>query len=342
MGVVVADIADIPNLSETGLSVARIQEFDLESLRRSELGPFSFEESIPAARRAIDLYNQVPVQFVDELPEQQKTLLRDNANATFILLEEVLAFDPSSVDNPNQVKSQLLINLESLRDPQFQYIHPIISYLATRQHDFGALERQARAAAQAARDEAARLRETLEDAEVEANRILDEVRKTAAEQGVSQQAFHFAAEAKEQSEEAKNWQRYTIGTAFLLGAFAVGSLFIGRAFLVPVNAYDAFQLGLSKVLIFATIAFMLFLCARTLMAHRHNRVVNKHRQNALLTFNALVEATSGEDARDIVLTHASACIFAPQDSGFSKNQPSGPPLIEIMPKLSASSGQAVG
>ncbi len=99
---------------------------------------------------------------------------------------------------------------------------------------------------------------------------------------------------------------------------------------------------MSKVLIFGVIAYMLVLCARNFLSHKHNGIVNRHRQNALLTFKSLTDAASGEDRRDIVLTHAAACIFSPQDTGYTRG-PSGQDnspakLFEVLPKLSGSSG----
>jgi hypothetical protein len=87
---------------------------------------------------------------------------------------------------------------------------------------------------------------------------------------------------------------------------------------------------------------MLFHCARTALAHRHNAVVNHHRENALLTFNALVAAAADEDNRDIVLTHAASCIFAPQDTGYTRHttsQGSAVQVIEALPKIARAAGQ---
>jgi hypothetical protein len=74
--------------------------------------------------------------------------------------------------------------------------------------------------------------------------------------------------------------------------------------------------------------------------HRHNAVVNKHRQNALLTYRALVEAGSEGGTRDIVLTHAASCIFAPQDTGFTKSDSDGgnatANFIDAVPKVVSS------
>ena len=111
----------------------------------------------------------------------------------------------------------------------------------------------------------------------------------------------------------------------------------------PDSPYAAVQLGLSKILIFAVIAYMLFHCARTTLAHRHNAVVNHHRENALLTFNALTSAASDPDKRDIVLTHAASCIFSPQETGYTKQtgaQGSAVQVVEALPRLAHMVGQA--
>jgi hypothetical protein len=104
-------------------------------------------------------------------------------------------------------------------------------------------------------------------------------------------------------------------------------------------------LGLSKILIFAVLAYMLLLCARNFLSHKHNAIVNKHRQNALLTFNALVAAAGTEERRDVILTYAAACIFSPQDTGYTKAG-AGPQsemplnIIQALPKLMSGGSHA--
>ena len=54
------------------------------------------------------------------------------------------------------------------------------------------------------------------------------------------------------------------------------------------------------------------------MSHKHNAVVNRHRHKALKTFKALADAASNDKQRDVILTHASQCMFFPQDTGYTK------------------------
>ncbi len=74
------------------------------------------------------------------------------------------------------------------------------------------------------------------------------------------------------------------------------------------------------------------------MSHKHNQVVNRHRENALKTFKALSEGAANPDNKDIILTHASQCIFSPQDTGYTQGNSSSDSgtslksVIEILPK----------
>jgi hypothetical protein len=79
--------------------------------------------------------------------------------------------------------------------------------------------------------------------------------------------------------------------------------------------------------------YALVLCSRTFLAHTHNAIVNRHRQNALLTFQALVNAAKEESKKDIILTHASACMFSPQETGFTKHASEGTSnIIQLLGK----------
>ena len=82
---------------------------------------------------------------------------------------------------------------------------------------------------------------------------------------------------------------------------------------------EAIQLAVSKILVFATIGSFVLLSAKNYMASRHNAVVNKHRQNSLATYQALVEAAGDQANRDIVLTKAAESVFGAQPTGFAKS-----------------------
>jgi hypothetical protein len=64
---------------------------------------------------------------------------------------------------------------------------------------------------------------------------------------------------------------------------------------------------------------MMFISTKNFLNHKHNAIVNKHRQNALMTHSALVEASGDQGVRDAVLLQASSCIFSPQSTGYASS-----------------------
>ena len=217
---------------------------------------------------------------------------------------------------------------------------PLIAYGGTRLRDFSTIDAEARAAVQAAKDTAEQAATELKKQHEEAKKLLDDVRRIAAEQGVSQQSAYFKGESEMHELAAETWRWNAIYLAIGLGVFAALSIFVHKwSVLSPANNYEAIQLTLSKILIFAVIGFMLVLSARNFLASKHNAIVNRHRYNALLTFNALVEAAGSPDRRDIVLTYAASCIYAPQETGFSKGSERTeiiPNIIQSLPKIGSS------
>lgn len=326
-------------------SLERIQSFHVSTLpRTTDLGArLNFEEAVAPASRLVNLFKQFPIQFIGELPQNQLTLLQQQADALFNTFSQILQFDPSETPDALSFRTNTITNLRNQYQQYFDALYPLISYGASRLRDFSALESQARAAAQSATDSAAQLTTELEKSKQEAERILSDVRRVAAEEGVSQQAIYFNQDSTTHDKNAEYWRKRTVQIAVGLGIYAAVSAFFHKIpFLAPTSTYDAFQLGLSKLLIFAVIAYMLLLSARNFLAHKHNAIVNRHRQNALLTFNALVDAAKGEDRKDIVLTYAAACIFSPQETGYTKSsggQTEMPTsIIQALPKAVAVGG----
>ena len=76
------------------------------------------------------------------------------------------------------------------------------------------------------------------------------------------------------------------------------------------------QLALAKVIAFSILFSAVLWAGRIYRAHRHNYVVNKHRQNALSTFEAFAKASEDTPTKNAVLLQATQCIFSPQSTGY--------------------------
>lgn len=329
-----------PSDRENAIAVIKeLQEWDVASLaREEELGrQFAFNAAVSPAKRLRTLFQQIPIAHLTELPGPQLQPLAQQANAILNRFRDLIEFDPTKIENPAAQRTFLVTQLEEIYDGVFASVWHQIAYLSSRERDFGAMEVEARSVVETVRREAATLKQSLEAQNADAAQILQEIRQVAAEQGVSQHAIHFKNEADHHKAQSDIWFARTLAAGGVLLAYAVASLFIHNIpGAYPDGPNGAIQLAISKVLIFGIIAYVLFLVARNYMSHRHNEVVNRHRQNALATFTALAEATSDAASADIVLGHAAACIFSPQETGLTKQDMSGSdgvPALQIMPRI---------
>jgi len=271
-------------------------------------------------------YKRLPLSVLDDFPKAVLEPIESRTNADLKLLDELLKFDPASVQNPAQARLSLIERTGAAYSNTFPILYNSIAYSLYKTGDFGALETQARVALGNIQTEAARITKALEKDKEEAERILEEVRKAAAEQGVSQQAIYFQQSADRHDKEATAWQYWTVWVAIGVGVFAVASLFFHKiSWLAPSDMYQTLQLGVSKVLVFAVLSFMLYLCARNMLSHKHNGIVDRHRQNALMTYKAIVDAAGDTPNREVILVQAAACIFSPQGTGYTRDSIPQPP-----------------
>lgn len=325
--------------NEAEESLARMQTFDVQQLpRESELGTeLNFRAAVEPAERLVSLYKRLSVTALDDLSVQALQQIKDRANTDFTHLKQVLDFKVATQSNPQQTRDSLIQQIAQTYEPSFQILHPYIAYSLHRSADFQRLDADARATMQAIADRARKLETQLQEHEGEAKRVLEEVRKVAAEEGVTQQSIHFKNEAERHEGEAVTWQTRTVNLAWGLGAYAVISIFLHKVpFLAPTNSYETVQLAVSKVLVFSVLAYMLFLAARNFLNHKHNAIVNRHRQNALMTHKALVEAANESGVRDAIMVQAAGCIFAPQGTGYTQESTvdtqGARPVVELLSK----------
>lgn len=326
--------------TEAEESLARMQQFDVSSLpRERELGSeVNFLGAVEPATRLVDLYKRLSVTALDDLSQQGLQQVRDRANSDFALLKQALDFKLASQQNPQATRDSIIQQLTASYDPSFQTLHPYIAYSLHRSADFQRLDADARATMQAISDRAGKVEAQLQEHEKEAQRVLTEIRSVAAEEGVTQQSAHFRAEADRHDTEAEIWRTRTVNLAIALGVYAALSVFLHKIpFLTPTSNYDTIQLAISKVLVFSVLAYMLFLSARNFLSHKHNAIVNRHRQNALMTHRALVEAASDHGIREAIMVQAAGCIFSPQNTGYTggasgSDSPSPKSVVELLSK----------
>ena len=326
-------------------SLTRVQQFAPASLsREDDLGKqMSFSEAVRPAEAIIAVYKRIPLSALADFSDTQLNAIISQAQADYNVFKQILDFNAVASDATN-TRTSVLSAIKLRRDQLFDQVWQFVAYGVARITDTSLLETQARASIQTIEDQAAKLTEQLTKAKTDADDALAAIRAVASEQGVSQQAVYFKEEAGIQETLAATWLGYTYKFAAAIGAFAILSLFLHKiSWLKPESNAEMFQLITSKFLIFAVLAYLLIMAAKNYATHKHNSVVNRHRQNALLTYRALVEAAGEAGTEDIILAHAASCIFSPQETGFNtgKSESSGgsKSVLELLTKGASKSGE---
>ena len=338
------ELGDLANVEKARESLVRLQEFDVSQLPRgSELGePYHFGGAVEPAQRLVDLFSRLSPDALIDLGKTELEQVTQIADPCFKLFEQILQFDPLQTKARDK-RLDLIQQIRATYQQAFTVLHPLISYSLHKTADFERLESVARAVLQSIKDDADSIKGEINNLKSDAEKTLELVRATAVEKGVTQQAIYFKTEADQNQKDAKAWRNLTYILACMLGGYAVFSLFAHKlSWLRIENTYDVVQLAISKVLIFTVISYMLYLSTKNFLSHKHNTVVNRHRQNALQTYTTLVEASGDSQTRDAVLLHAAACIYSPQPTGYSAgsgDSQGATSVIELMSKPLAGGGQ---
>lgn len=312
----------------------RVQEFDcMRLVRRDKLGDLNFEDAVEPAKRLISIFAKLPETAIPEFPAKQMAAVQKDCKAVYALFEQIMNFNLSMSDAVG-LRTQYIEAIKEAYQPTFDRLFPLISYSVARTVDFSSIESGALAALQSIRDEKQKLISELTSTSEQAKVVLEQTRAAAAEQGVTQMARYFADEAVGYKKSSNNWLIASICMSVLVAGYSISTFFLN--FLFDATTYVAIaQLAVSKVLVFGVLIFGLIQCVKVYLAHNHNFVTNKHRQNALLTFKTLAEAGNTTEARDVVLQFAASAIYTPSESGFLKGEDRSnalPNLINLAPR----------
>lgn len=305
-------------------AIEKLSQVSPESLvRREKLGyELSFEAGIPFFTRTLKLFRDLRNCSLDGVSH---SVLQQLANAATEALTEFENIQNFSIQqHPQdalQVRDQLINRIRDRYDHYYKIITSQIAYSIRKGTDFEALEQQAREIINGmhqAREEQLRLQERIKS---ESEEILDSMRHAAAEAGVSQHAIHFKEEATRHEKVAKRWLAATISVGILAIVFVIYNVYFYSKAELVLSLTQNIQLALAKLIGFSILYFALIWTGRNYRAHRHNYVVNKHRQNALSTFQAFVKAAGDDATKNAVLIRSTEAIFSPAVSGYLIREP---------------------
>lgn len=286
-------------------------------IREDTLGTaLSFRGGKPYFDRALRMFHDLAKHDLSGFPFAVLQAINGQVSPAVSTFSEIKSFSVSQ-PSPAQHRDQLIKNIMNAYDGQFNVIAPWLTYLSQRSGDTKALEAKARAIVDEMDVLQAGEKERHEKTQKEVDEILDTIRKAAAKVGVSQHAIHFSGEAGIHHKASWWWLGATVVFGMGAAGYALWS-FSGTPEPAEGTSLIGHYLhyGIPRILTLSVIFYALSLSVKNYMAHKHNEVINRHRQNALRTFEAFVKAASDNQTKDAVLLRATEAIFSPQGTGY--------------------------
>ena len=314
-------------------ALAKLAEITPESLvRREELGAaLSFESGAPYFSRTLKLFRDLANCSLDGLPHAALRPLADVATDALTRFEAIRSFSIEKYpQNSIQQRDTFINEIRDYHDTVYQVVTPHIAYSVRKGTDFEALEREARETLKnikSVQEDQIRSQKALEG---EVNAIVESIRRAAAEVGVAQHSIHFKGESDYHAKASLRWLIATVGIAVATLGFGGYTVWYYSTLSTPLDSGQSIQIAVAKIIIFTVLYFAMIWGGRNYRAHRHNYVVNKHRQNALSTFEAFVKAATDDQTKNAVLLQSTQAIFAPQVSGYLGKETEGQPSSQVL------------
>ncbi len=170
--------------------------------------------------------------------------------------------------------------------------------------------------------EAKNLLDSVSDTKKEVGEIEEKLKESAQAGAVNERAQYFSDEAN------KHWwySVYALGVSITFAVLVVVyALFLifgctgiseASSTIQERPMWIVVRLAITRIAIFSLLFFGLVTSARTYRSERHNYVVNRHRYNALMTFEVFTKTTDEPAVKNAVLLRTTESIFSPQQTGF--------------------------
>lgn len=169
----------------------------------------------------------------------------------------------------------------------------------------------------------------------EIQNVAAKAKEAASITGVAKHATYFQEEADRHMKGSYVWLAFAVALASAAVWYSVRSF--GWAVTQGIAASNSWWPHVayltSRLLVLSVIFFGMGWCAKNYRAQRHNEVVNRHRQNALRTFETFAVAATEPVTKDAVLLAATKSIFEAQSSGYLTGEPEKIPsstVIEVL------------
>lgn len=215
----------------------------------------------------------------------------------------------TTVPNPKGTRDSLLTGLETGYDAFLTHIQPFLLTLNSNADN-----------AQV-KDEIYNLFNESSIIKKQLDEILIASKGTATSTGISRYSNIFIDEANQFKINARIW---LVATIILLVIIPFLSFNFNKCYDLGVapKDFDLINYSLTKILILTALFYGISITMRNFKANKHNEVTNKHRHNALVTFDVFIKSADENDiqTKNAILMEVCRTIFASQQTGYLNNE----------------------
>lgn len=234
-------------------------------------------------------------------------------------------------DAPEQNRNELANGLIAQSQATWNQIAPWIGYLFFQAGDVSEGLKKITEARGHVDDALKDFLEKSDDGKTQIEKAVTAAKEVAGKAGVGHFTEDFANEAKARNTAAIGWLVATVVFAIATGLVAYN---FGTAQQVPEAIPALLQYTTMRIVILGLLFTGTIWCGRMYKTNKHQESINKHRANALQTFQAFVEATIDPAVRDAVLMETTRSIFTITSSGYlgepDSSSDTGSKVVEVI------------
>ena len=253
-------------------------------------------------------------------------------------IESVQKFDPKA-QNSSAKRATIIRTLETEFDAYYENTMPVLIAKAAIKKEPGEDHKQYISLIEEIKEKQSRDKARSEEILNEMETVLQNVKDTSAKSGVAKYANLFLDESSVHETQAKYWLTWVFRILAVIILLSAIMLYFLKDF--NESSTMIVQYTVAKVIILTALFYSLSICMRNFRAHKHNALVNKHRHNALTTFETFTSAADGDgQTKSAVLIEATRTIFSNQQTGYSSSSTesdSSNKIVEIIKNVSNSS-----
>lgn len=290
---------------------------DNDLIRKDDLGKeLNFEPLRSSFENVIQLVNKLNLVELQNCSLSQLQKLGEDFGQVHSRMVTLKQFNVTNMGNPTGERNSLIVRFEQAVDKFIDAAVPVLLMgLVYRAEDESQLKLLELAHRIQNEGELA-IKESKTKVE-EINTILENAKSAAVKTGVAAHGNIFGAESVEHAAEAKKWLNFTVWMLIGTGAIAIIMFLLMFCPAVQNAKINPIQLAISKIVILTICFIGVNICNKNYKAHKHNAILNKHRQNALSTFETFVKAGSDDQTKNAVLLQTTQSIFASQNTGYN-------------------------